>query len=44
MGPRSLEFLAKESDRTLLDATITASDDGRTLTESGIAEGGVRKT
>jgi hypothetical protein len=43
-GPRSFRSIQYEGTKQMLDATFTVSDDGRTLTEAGIAEGGVKRT
>jgi predicted secreted protein len=43
-GHRSFRTIQKECETQIIDATLTVSDDGRTLTDEATAEGGVRRT
>jgi hypothetical protein len=44
IGPSSFRTVQKEGDKTMLEATVTVSADGSTLTESGVAEGNIKRT
>ena len=42
-GRHTLRTVQKEGDKVMLDAVISVSEDGRTLTTAGVGEGGVKR-